>query len=89
MVVMKTIPKQGYASVSTSNIAFLGFGEEYKPHSLPERMALLAAIYVPLDGMNECGLCVSDLVAGDREKTSQQSPRADLTITAAIRLLLD
>ncbi len=89
IVVVHTYPTNGYASVATSYVDFLGFGEDYAPRSLMDKMALLAAIYVPLDGMNEAGLSVADLIVGDGEMIDQQSARADLTITAAIRLLLD
>ena len=89
IAVIRTYPKDGYASVATSYIDFLGFGEDYAPRTLMDKMALLAAIYVPLDGMNERGLCVADLIVDDGEMIDQQSERADLTITAAIRLLLD
>lgn len=89
MVVMQTVPKNGYASVAASNIEFLGFGEDYAPRSMMERMMLLAAVYVPLDGMNEAGLCVADLIVNDGQTTNQMTEKVDLTTTSAIRLLLD
>ena len=52
-------------------------------------MQTVAAIYVTLDGMNEKGLMVADLMAGDKEQTNQQTEKPDLTTTTAIRLLLD
>ena len=52
-------------------------------------MALIAAIYAPLDGMNEKGLVVADLVAGDHTKTDQNTGHVNLTTTSAIRVLLD
>lgn len=89
IVVVRTCPKRGYASLSTTPIMFLGFGQEWKPARMMDRMMLLSSIYVPLDGINECGLYVADLVAGDTLKTDQQTSRPDLTTTTAIRLLLD
>lgn len=84
-----TRPKDGYESVSTCCLDFLGFGENYSPDgSMMHRMQTLAAIYVPLDGMNEKGLVVADLMAGDKEATHQDTEKPDLT-TTAIRLLLD
>lgn len=89
-IIVHTVPDNGYASVSTCCLDFLGFGEEYVPDgSMAERMQTLAAIYVPLDGMNEKGLVVADLMAGDDEETHQQTDKVDLTTTTAIRLLLD
>lgn len=89
-MIVHTKPKQGYESVSTCCLDFLGFGEGYQPTgSLMNKMQSLAAIYVPLDGMNEKGLMVADLMAGDCEATHQNTGKPDLTTTTAIRLLLD
>ena len=89
-IIVHTKPTNGYESVSTCNLDFLGFGEDYHPDgSMMDRMMTLAAIYVPVDGMNEKGLMIADLMAGDQEETHQQTDKADLTTTTAIRLLLD
>lgn len=89
-MIVHTEPRQGYESVSTCCLDFLGFGKDYQPTgSLLNKMMSLAAIYVPLDGMNEKGLMVADLMAGDTEVTHQNAGKPDLTTTTAIRLLLD
>ena len=52
-IIVHTKPQNGYESVSTCCLDFLGFSEDYAPDgSMMERMQTLAAIYVPLDGMN-------------------------------------
>ena len=89
-IIVHTKPENGYESVSTCCLDFLGFGADYRPDgSMKERIMTLAAVYVPLDGMNEKGLAVADLMAGDKEETHQRTDKADLTTTTAIRLLLD
>ena len=89
-IIVHTVPDAGYESVSTCCLDFLGFDGAYSPDgSMMERMLTLAAIYVPLDGMNEKGLVVADLMAGDNEETHQRSDKPDVTTTTAIRLLLD
>ena len=89
-MIVHTVPENGYESLSTCDLDFLGFGDDYQPDgSMPERIQTLAAIYVPLDGMNEKGLVVADLMAGDDEETHQKTDKPDLTTTTAIRLLLD
>lgn len=89
-MLVHTLPKDGYESVSTTCPDFLGFGADWVPDGdITSRMMALAAVYIPLDGMNEMGLCVADLMAGDDEETHQQSHRPDLTTTTALRLLLD
>ena len=89
IVIVRTRPDKGYASLSTACISFLGFSDDWKPNGVADKMALIAAIYAPLDGMNEKGLVVSDLVAGDHTKTNQKTGRTNLTTTSAIRVLLD
>ncbi len=90
IVIVKNRPKNGYASVATTQLAFLGFGEDFLPmKSMISRLMLTACIYVPLDGCNEKGLYVADLVAGDQDVTNQQTDRTDVTTTTAIRVLLD
>ena len=89
-IIVHTVPENGYESISTCCLDFLGFSEDYAPDGpMMDRMLTLAAIYVPLDGMNEKGLMVADLMAGDDEQTHQQTNKCDLTTTTAIRLLLD
>lgn len=89
-MIVRNKPKNGYESVSTCCLDFLGFGDSYVPDgSMMERIQSIAALYVPLDGMNSAGLVVADLVAGDNEETHQKNGKADLTTTTAIRLLLN
>ncbi|HBL41339.1 MAG TPA: choloylglycine hydrolase [Ruminococcaceae bacterium] len=89
-LILHTVPKNGYESVSACCVDFLGFGENYRPDgSVLERAEALAAVFVPLDGMNEKGLMVTDLMAGGTEKADQQTDKPDLTTTTALRLLLD
>jgi hypothetical protein len=62
-MIVHTVPDDGYESLSTCDLDFLGFGDDYTPDgSMQERIQTLAAIYVPLDGMNEKGLVIADLM---------------------------
>lgn len=88
-MLVHTKPKDGYESISTCCLDFLGFGEDWKPEGMGNQFMALAAVYLPLDGMNEKGLCIADLMAGDKVETHQDTDKPDLTITSAIRLLLD
>lgn len=89
-MLVHTLPEDGYESVSTACLDFLGFGEDWQPDGdMMSRMMALAAVYLPLDGINEKGLCVADLMAGDDEQTHQKTDKTDLTTTSALRLLLD
>lgn len=88
-MIVQTRPKKGYASVSTCWLDFLGFGPEWKPEGFANQYMALASIYVPLDGINEKGFCVADLVCGDNEHTKQDTGKVRLTTNTAIRYLLD
>lgn len=88
-IIIHTKPRNAYESYSTNWLNFMGFGQGWKPEGFANQYMAQAAIYVPLDGINEKGLCVADLVNGDDEQTHQQTDKAALTTNTAIRLLLD
>ncbi len=89
-MLIHTVPTDGYESVSTCCLDFLGFGEDWVPDgSMADKFMALAAVYVPLDGMNEKGLCVADLMVEPGEVVHQDTGKPDLTTTSALRLLLD
>lgn len=79
-------PDQGYASIATVNMGFLGGNVTA---ILPDSARALAAYYAPLDGMNEKGLCVAVLYIEDRTQIDQQSDLPDLTTTTVVRTLLN
>ena len=89
-MLIHTVPKDGYASVSTCCLDFLGLGEDWKPDgSLGDRFMALAAVYVPLEEKKKKGLCVADLMVSHGQAVDQDTQKSDLTTTSAIRLLLD
>ena len=48
-LVVETAPDNGYRSISTVNLAFLGFGEDKLPDTWKQKLITLAAPYAPLD----------------------------------------
>lgn len=88
-LVMRTKPTDGYESVATCNMDFLGYGNGYVPDSLWQKYLAIGAIYMPVDGMNEKGLCVADLIIRTDERTEQNTGKTNITTATAIRLLLD
>lgn len=88
-MVVKSKPEHGYASVSTVNMDFLSLGTEYNPEQMVSKIMSAAALYAPMDGINEKGLCVAVLMIDDAAVTVQDTGRPDLTTTTAVRLLLD
>jgi predicted choloylglycine hydrolase len=87
-VVLHTIPTHGYESITTFNVEFYGFGEGFKPEGFQNQYMCLTGLFVALDGINEKGLAVADLMAGDSIETHQRTTKPDLTTTAAIRYML-
>ena len=85
-----THPGDGYASISTVSTDMLNVGEgnAFSTTSLEGRAALLAAPYIPMDGMNEKGLFTA-LLDLDMGETHMNTGNRDLTVTMAVRLLID
>lgn len=88
IMVVKTSPKNGYSSISMVNLSALGFSETSAPNSLTDKLLLLAAPYIPFDGMNEKGVAICvNMVNGD--DVEQNTDKIDITTTTLIRLVLD
>ena len=49
----------------------------------------LAAVYVPLDGMNEKGLCIADLLVINTPETHQRTDKPDLTTVGDTQRIFD
>ena len=88
-LVVSVKPEEGYASISTVNMDFIQAAAGMEPERLPDEMKTMAALYAPLDGMNEKGLCVSVNMIEDSASISQDTDKKDITTTTAVRLLLD
>ena len=54
--IVHTSPKERHASISTIDLQFLGIKEESGISSIKEKALLLAAPYIPLDGINDAGV---------------------------------
>lgn len=84
-----TKPENGYASVSTVNLAFAGYSEDYLPDGgVFDRFLTLAAPFLPSDGMNEKGLAIA-LLAVPEAQAPYDPNKVTLNTTTAIRLVLD
>ena len=88
-LVVSAEPDKGYASISTVNMDFIRAGAGIDMERLPDKVKTMAALYAPLDGMNEKGLCVSVNMIEDSETIDQDTGKKDITTTTAVRLLLD
>lgn len=87
-MILHTLPNKGYESVSTFNINLFGFGEGWLPEGFANQYMALSCLFVALDGVNEKGFAIADLIAGDTAVTNQRTDKPDLTTTMALRYLL-
>ncbi len=84
-----TAPEDGYASVSTVNLAFAGYSEDNLPDgSFLDSFLTLAAPFLSFDGMNEKGLAIA-LLAVPEAEAPYNPDKITLNTTTAIRLVLD
>jgi len=85
-----TEPDDGYASVSTVNLAFAGYSKDKLPAGglSADSFLTLAAPYLPFDGMNEKGVAIA-LLAVPKAQPPQDKDKVTLNTTTAIRLVLD
>ncbi len=88
-VILRHVPEDGYASVSTCDFQNVAGQAGALPEGFANRLLAIAALYVPLDGVNEAGLCVADLEVNEGGMPVPATGKPDLTITTAIRLLLN
>ncbi len=90
-MVVLSYPENAYASISTVNMDFIrqGAGSAAGIVLKAEEVRTIAALYAPLDGMNEKGLAVSVNMIQDSATIDQNTEKPDITTTTAIRLLLD
>lgn len=88
-VQLYTTPDNGYASVSTVNLAFAGYTKDNLPDAtFWNRFLTLAAPFLCVDGMNEKGVAMA-LLAVPEAEAPYDSDKVTLNTTTAIRLVLD
>jgi len=89
MMIIKNEPKNGYRSLSSVDTTFItrAFGKIGK--TVPLKLIEKFAMYVPVDGMNEKGLCLSINVICDDVVVNQERGKVKQIIVSAARMLLD
>lgn len=88
-IIVKCVPEDGYASIATCDFKNVTGSIETVPDNFIDKMLAIAALYVPMDGVNEAGLCVADLEVNEGGMKAVDTEKPDLTVTTAIRLLLN
>lgn len=82
-----------HASISSTDLQFLGLDVEKNMSGLMDKVTALAATYTPLDGINDAGVsCGIYMTYQGGEKTvptDQNTDKPDFTSTTLLRLILD
>ena len=81
-------PRKGYASIATSDMSHIGYGLDKLPKGFLSRINCMAAIYAPVDGINEKGLCTS-IMALPKQASQQNTEKHDVGTSMIMRLWLD
>ena len=81
-------PKNGYASLAVTDMSHVGYGLDKLPTSFMSKIMCLAAIYAPVDGINEKGLCTS-IMALPKMAAQQNTGKHKVGTTVIMRLFLD
>ena len=91
--IVRTNPGNGkHASISTIDLQFIGIDPKKGVNGISDKIKLLAAPYVPLDGVNDAGVsCGIYMTYQGKETvpTDQNTERPDLTSTTMLRMVLD
>ncbi len=81
-------PKKGYASIAASDMSHIGYCLDKLPGGFLSRINCMAAIYAPVDGINEKGLCTS-IMALPKQASQQDTEKHDVGTSMIMRLWLD
>lgn len=87
-MILRCKPTKGYETITTFNTVFCNFGEKWKPEGFANQYMSLVNLFFALDGINEKGLAIADLVAGDNVETHQNTGKLSLTTSLAICYVL-
>lgn len=89
-LLVRTTPKNGYASISTVSLYFVGYDltSDFAADNTDDNFLTLLAPYMCLDGINEKGFSIGVLEL-ETDPTFQISLKKNLTTTSMIRVCLD
>ncbi len=87
-LILHATTKNSYEYISTFSTDFYGFGEGWLPEGFINQYVALSDLFFALDGVNEKGFAIADLMAGDSVETHQNTGKPALTTTCAITYLL-
>jgi len=87
-LIVRSHPKNGYASMAMVDVAHIGLGMKKLPETIANKVMCLAAVYAPMDGINEKGLCTS-IMALPKQPSQQNTGKPIAGTSILMRLFLD
>ena len=87
-LVVRTSPANGYKSIAVTDTNFMLYGYKKRPENDTDKLQLLLAPYICVDGMNEKGLAIAVLEL-KAKPTQQKTGKTPITTTLMIRTVLD
>lgn len=87
-LVVHSNPAKGYKSLSVCDLSHLGYKLDKLPVDAKSSIMCIAAIYAPMDGMNEKGLCTS-IMALPKQPARQDTGKHIAGTSILMRLWLD
>ena len=93
MLVFTDATEGRHATISTTDLQFLGIDVDKDLTGLMNKVICLAAPYTPLDGINDagvsCGIYMTYQGGDETVATDQDTDKPDFTSTTLLRLILD
>lgn len=87
-LVLHSKPSKGYKSLAVCDLSHLGYKLDKLPVDLKSKIMCIAAIYAPMDGINEKGLCTS-IMALPKQPAQQNTGKHIAGTSILMRLWLD
>ena len=88
-IIVRATPKDGYASISLCHFGNITGDPSAVPEGMENAFKAVGAYLVPMDGINEKGLCIAELEVNEGGQKLVETGKPNITTTLAIRMLLD
>lgn len=88
-IIVRCNPEDGYASIATCEFTNISQNPDLSPLDLKSKFMVVSALYVPMDGINEKGLCVADVAVTEGGMETVDTEKTNLTSVLAVRMLLN
>lgn len=88
-IIVYSKPQKGYSSISTCEFTNVSGKKKVFPESFASKFLAIASYYVPMDGINEKGLCIAELEVNEGGQIFLDTEKKNVTVTMAMRYILN